>query len=74
MVFTVGGVYEALEIDAKLAIEMGTRLALKMHKRGEGSVKPRRRGFVPKVGTEEDIIDFLKRYTGGRISSSSSST
>ncbi len=29
-VYTIGGAYEALELDAKRAIDMGTRLALKM--------------------------------------------
>ena len=37
-VLIVGGAYEALEIDAKRAINMGTRLALKIHERGEGSI------------------------------------
>ena len=68
--FTVGGAYEALEINTKREIDMGTRLALKMHERGKGAVKPRRHIFVPKVGTEERTMEFLKMYAGGRISSS----
>ena len=32
-VFTVGGAYKALELNAKRAINMGTMLALKTHKR-----------------------------------------
>ena len=32
--FTVGGSYEALELEAKRAINMGTRLALKIQERG----------------------------------------
>ena len=61
-VFTVGRSYEALTLNAERAIDTGTRLALKIHERGEGAVKPGRRVFVPKVGTEERIMDFLKRY------------
>ena len=45
---------------------MGTRLDLKIHERGEGVVKTRRHVFVPKVGTQERIMDFLKRYVGGK--------
>ena len=44
---------------------MGTRLARKIHESGEGAVKPGGYVFVPKVGTEERIMDFLKNYTGG---------
>ena len=33
-VFTVGGVYEPLDIDVNCAIKIGTRLTLKIHKRG----------------------------------------
>ena len=44
---------------------MGTRLALKIHERVEGAVKPGRHGFVLKVGTEERIMHFLKMYVGG---------
>ena len=32
--FTVGGEYEALDLDAKRAIDVGTRLPLKIHERG----------------------------------------
>ena len=61
----VVGAYEALELEDKHAIAMGTRMALKIHERGEGDVKPGRHVLVPKVGTEDCIIDFLKRYVGG---------
>ena len=61
----MGGSYEALELDANRAIDVGTRLALKIHERGEGAVKPGRHIFVLKVRTEERIMDFLKRYVGG---------
>ena len=65
IVFTVGGAYEALDINDKCAINMGTRLPLKIHKRGEGAVKPGRHRFVPKVRTEDIMMDFLNRFTGG---------
>ena len=66
IVFTVGGAYEALDIDTKRAIDMGTMLPLKIHQRGEGSIKPGRYGFVSKFGTEECMIDFLKTFAGGK--------
>ena len=59
----MGGAYKVLKLNSKRAINMGTRLDLKIHKRGEGAAKSGRRGFVPKVGTEERIMEFLKRYT-----------
>ena len=34
IVFTVGGAYEAFNLDAKRDINMGTRLPLNIHKRG----------------------------------------
>ena len=55
------GAYESLKHDAKCVIDMGARLALKIHKRGEVAIKPGRHVFVPKVRTEERIMDFLKR-------------
>ena len=61
----VGGSYKALELDVKRAIDMGTRLALKIHEGGEGSAKPGRHVFVPKVGAEEHMMDFIKRYVEG---------
>ena len=59
-----GWAYEAINLDDKRAIDMGTMLYLKTHERGEGAVKPGRHVFIPKVGTEERIMDFLKRYVG----------
>ena len=63
----MGGAYKALELKSKRAIDMGTRLALKIHKRGEGAVKLGRHVFVSKVRTEERIMDFIKRYTGKKF-------
>ena len=39
-------------------------LPLRYTRGGEGSVKPRRHIFIPNVGTEECIMDFIKRYAG----------
>ena len=64
--FTVGGAYKAFKIDAKRVIDMVNRLPLKIHERGEGASKPGRHGFVPKVRTEERMMGFLKRFTGGK--------
>ena len=66
IVYTVEGSYEALELKSKRAINIGTRLVLKTHERGEGDVKPERHVFVLKVGTEERIMEFLKRDVGGK--------
>ena len=61
----VGGSYEDLGLDAKQTINMGTMLPLKIHKRGEGEVKPGRHGLIPKVGIEERMMEFLNRLAGG---------
>ena len=61
----MGGSYKALELNTKRVINMITRLAPNTHNRREGAVKPRRHVFVQKVGTEEHIMEFLKRYVGG---------
>ena len=52
-------------LTTRRAIGTETRLDLKIHERGEEAVKPGRHGFVPKVGMEERIMDFIKRYAGG---------
>ena len=64
--FTVGGENEALELNSKRDIDMGTSLALKIHKRGDEAVKIGRHGFVPKVGTEEHMTEFIKRFARGK--------
>ena len=61
----MGRSYKALDLDAKRAIDMGTSLHLKIHEREEKAVKTGRHGFVPKVGTEELMMEFLKRFVGG---------
>jgi 2,4-dienoyl-CoA reductase (NADPH2) len=58
-VYTIGGAYQAGELDAKRAIDMGTRLALKIH---EKDVSPGAHDFQSPVGVEEKMFDFLKRF------------
>ena len=57
-VFTIGGAYEALELDAKRAIDMGTRLALKL---ADDSVVPGKHKFQAGVGPEEKMFKFLTK-------------
>ncbi len=58
-VYTIGGAYKAGELDAKRAIDMGTRLALKIH---ENDVVPGAHVFQSPVGVEEKMFDMLKRF------------
>ena len=60
------GSCEALELGVKRTIDMGTIMALNIYESWEGAVKPRRNVIDTKVGTEESIIDFLKRYVRGK--------
>ena len=62
----MSGAYEDLNLNAEHAIDMGTMMYLKTHKKGEGAVKPRRHIFIPKVGKEEPMMDLLMRYVGGK--------
>jgi len=59
-VYPIGGAYEAGELDAKRAIDMGTRLAHRIHKE---EVKPGNHVFQSSVGPEEKLFRFLKRWT-----------
>ena len=58
-VYTIGGAFQAGELDAKRAIDMGTRLALKIH---EPSVVPGKHVFSAEKGVEEKIFNMLKRF------------
>lgn len=58
-VFTIGGAYEALELDAKRAIDMGTRLALKIH---DASVVPGKHSFQASVSAEEKMHRVLSKF------------
>ena len=59
-VYTIGGAYMAGELDAKRAIDMGTRLAFQIHKE---EVTPGNHEFRSSVGPEEKLFRFLKRWT-----------
>lgn len=58
-VYTIGGAYKAGELDAKRAIDMGTRLALKIH---EKDVVPGAHVFQAPVGVEEKMFQLLHRF------------
>ena len=57
-VFTIGGAYEAGELDAKRAIDMGTRLALRIK---DDDVVPGKHAFHADVGAEEKLYDTMMK-------------
>ena len=57
-VFTIGGAYEASELDAKRAIDMGTRLALRIK---DDDVVPGKHAFHADVGAEEKLFDAMTK-------------
>jgi len=58
-VYAIGGAYQAGELDAKRAIDMGTRLAYRIH---QDEVKPGNHAFQSSVGPEEKLFRLLKRF------------
>lgn len=58
-VYTIGGAYEALELDAKRAIDMGTRLALKIQ---HPEVVPGKHEFKAGSGPEEKLFQLFKKF------------
>jgi 2,4-dienoyl-CoA reductase (NADPH2) len=58
-VYTIGGAYQAGELDAKRAIDMGTRLAMEIH---NDAVVPGKHKFEAPAGAEEKVFEFLKRW------------
>ena len=58
-IFVIGGAYKAGELDAKRAIDMGTRLALKIHL---PTVMPGKHVFKAETGLEEKMYSVLKKY------------
>jgi 2,4-dienoyl-CoA reductase (NADPH2) len=58
-VYTIGGAYAAGELDAKRAIDMGTRLALRIH---DASVVPGKHVFRTEPCVEEKLYQLLKRF------------
>ena len=61
-VYTIGGAYKAGELDAKRAIDMGTRLAVHIH---EPEITPSNHvlSLSSPVGTEEKLFQLLKRFS-----------
>jgi 2,4-dienoyl-CoA reductase (NADPH2) len=58
-VYTIGGAFEAGELDAKRAIDMGTRLALVIH---DPTVVPGKHKFGSRPGPEEKLFQLVKKY------------
>jgi 2,4-dienoyl-CoA reductase (NADPH2) len=58
-VFAIGGAYEAGELDAKRAIDMGTRLAIKIH---DERVIPGKHKFEAPMEAEEKMQELLKKW------------
>mmetsp|Transcript_25377 Transcript_25377/g.41686 ORF Transcript_25377/g.41686 Transcript_25377/m.41686 type:complete len:814 (+) Transcript_25377:61-2502(+) len=59
-VYTIGGAYKAGELDAKRAIDMGTRLAMRID---QADVTPGNHVFKSPVGTEEKLFQLLRKWT-----------
>jgi 2,4-dienoyl-CoA reductase (NADPH2) len=59
-VYTIGGAFKAGELDAKRAIDMGTRLALAIH---QPTVTPGNHVFQSPKGTEEKLFEMLRKWT-----------
>jgi len=58
--YTIGGAYQAGELDAKLAIDMGTRLAMEIHR---NEITPGKHKFEAPISAEEKMFTFLKKWT-----------
>ena len=58
-VYTIGGAQMAGELDAKRAIDMGTRLALKIH---DSAVVPGKHVFSAEKGVEEQVYKLLRKF------------
>jgi len=58
-IYTIGGAYAAGELDAKRAIDMGTRLAVNIHK---PSVVPGKHVFSAAKGIEEKMYKALRKF------------
>lgn len=58
-VFLIGGAYQAGELDAKRAIDMGTRLAMRIH---EDDLVPGEHVEKAEPGVEEKLYQLLQRF------------
>ena len=59
-VYPIGGAFRAGELDAKRAIDMGTRLAYQIHKE---EVTPGKHFFQSPIGPEEKLFGLLRKFT-----------
>mmetsp|Transcript_26938 Transcript_26938/g.41264 ORF Transcript_26938/g.41264 Transcript_26938/m.41264 type:complete len:851 (-) Transcript_26938:201-2753(-) len=57
-VYTIGGAYQAGELDAKRAIDMGMRLALKIN---DDAVVPGQHKFEAPIGPEQKLYEWSKK-------------
>lgn len=62
-VYTIGGAYQAGELDAKRAIDMGTRLAMEIH---NDAIVPGKHKLEAPIEAEEKMFDFIKKMSGLR--------
>eukprot|EP00557_Chaetoceros_sp_GSL56_P002768 CAMPEP_0176501136 /NCGR_PEP_ID=MMETSP0200_2-20121128/13991_1 /TAXON_ID=947934 /ORGANISM="Chaetoceros sp., Strain GSL56" /LENGTH=829 /DNA_ID=CAMNT_0017899985 /DNA_START=206 /DNA_END=2695 /DNA_ORIENTATION=- len=58
-IYTIGGAHEALELDAKCAIDMGTRLALKIT---DNTIVPGKHKLQSGSGPEEKLYNMLAKF------------
>jgi 2,4-dienoyl-CoA reductase (NADPH2) len=58
-VYPIGGAFFAGELDAKRAIDMGTRLAIRIH---QPEVTPGKHNFSATPGPEEKMNELLQRF------------
>lgn len=58
-VFTIGGAYQAGELDAKRAIDMGTRLALRIK---DEDIVPGQHAFHADIGAEEKLYATMMKF------------
>ena len=59
-VFTIGGAFQAGELDAKRAIDTGTRLAMEIH---NDAIVPGKHKLQAPVGAEEKMFKFLQKWS-----------
>ena len=58
-VYTIGGAFQAGELDAKRAIDMGTRLAMEIH---NDAIVPGKHKLEAPTGAEEKMFKFLQKW------------
>jgi len=58
-IYTIGGAYQAGELDAKRAIDMAVRLAMEIHRE---EILPGNHKFEASITAEEKMFQFLKKW------------